>query len=372
MSSAEAPSRRSRLGVKRSRRSNTPATSGTAPERHEIRYLTGGVLAPPSHDASPSDALAFAHTSDDTMAVLLYPEPSAQAIDDLADGWDLHPVLVEDLHHGQQRPKLERYGDVLFIVARSAWYVDTSETVEFAEFHLVLHGDALAIICQDSAWIDGSAVAAGDRLSGDGAHTRGPHLLDNPDLLALGPEAIAYRFLDVLIDGYRPVLDGLAIDKDQIERQVFSGDAAATERIYRLNQEIIDLQQACGALTSVITRLTAGFQKYGIAEDLQSYLGDLTDHLTHVNAEVAELRESLTQILTVNATLVGQRQNEDMKKISGWAAILFAPTLIAAIYGMNFDSMPELHWAFGYPLALGSMVAFAVVLYTVFKWKKWM
>ncbi|HCS60851.1 MAG TPA: hypothetical protein DIW46_05540 [Microbacterium sp.] len=151
-----------------------------------------------------------------------------------------------------------------------------------------------------------------------------------------------------------------------------SGDAAVAERIYRLSQELIDMQQAVSSLREVVNALQEGFDKYNIPEQLQTYLDDVSDHLTRANSRSSDLRESLSQILNVNATLVAQRQNEDMKKISGWAAILFAPTLIGAIYGMNFDVMPELHWTFGYPMAIGAMVAFAALLYVIFKRSKWM
>lgn len=168
-------------------------------------------------------------------------------------------------------------------------------------------------------------------------------MLENTELMRLGPESMAYQLLDAIVDRYFPVLDGLQTDKDQIERQVFSGDATAAERIYRLSQEVIDLLQASTALAKVVSRLQGGAEKYAIAPELQTYLQDVSDHLSRVVTEATELRESLSQILNVNATLVAQRQNEDMKKISGWAAILFAPTLVGAIYGMNFDVMPELH-----------------------------
>ncbi|WP_062073195.1 magnesium and cobalt transport protein CorA [Demequina sediminicola] len=337
-----------------------------------IRYVRDGEPERPPRGTTVADALHFSQERPDHLSMLLYGVPDAGEIARLAEVWDLHPVLAEDLLQGNQRPKVERYGDVLFVVARSAWYIDASESVEFAEFHLLLREDAIAVICQDGTWIDGGDVASLEHNNADAVIAHELGLLSEPELLAMGAEAVAYRLLDAIVDGYGPVLAGLATDKDQIERQVFSGDTTAAERIYRLNQEVIDLKQATSALTQVVSALKAGFSKYAIASELQSYLGDLSDHLAHVNSEVSELRESLTQILQVNATLVGQRQNEDMKKISGWAAILFAPTLIAAIYGMNFDSMPELHWGFGYPLALGMMVALAFGLYWVFKRNKWM
>jgi magnesium transporter len=125
-------------------------------------------------------------------------------------------------------------------------------------------------------------------------------------------------------------------------------------------------------MTDVLHSLRAGFGKYEIPDELQTYLQDVSDHLTRASSQAAELRDALSQILSVNSTLVAQRQNEDMKKISGWAAILFAPTLVAAVYGMNFDVMPELHWAFGYPFALALMAGFALALYLIFKRSKWM
>lgn len=332
------------------------------------RYIVDGKLTTAPLDTSIAGALAFSDESPGRIALYLFPAPTADDIAELAEAWDLHPVLVEDLQQAGQRPKLERYGEVLFLVVRSARYVDDIEEVDFSEFHVLVRPHAIAVLCQDGRWIDGSDESA---LPGN-AESADNTLLDNEDLLRLGPEAVVYRLLDAIVDGYAPVLRGLAIDKEQIERQVFSGDAAVTERIYRLSQEVIDLRHATSSLIDVLEALRNGFDRYGIPDALQTYLQDVADHLTLVDARVAELRDALSQILSVNATLVSQRQNEDMKKISGWAAILFAPTLIAAVYGMNFSNMPELHWAFGYPLAVGGMIAFAALLYLTFKLKKWM
>ena len=274
--------------------------------------------------------------------------------------------------HAGQRPKLERYGEVLFLVVRSARYIDESEEVEFSEFHIFVRGRAVAVLCQDHRWIDGTD---GTAVTGERATTpdrRERTLLADQKLLRLGPEAVVYRLLDAIVDAYDPVLRGLGIDREQIERQVFSGDPAAAARIYHLSREAVDLQHATASMSDLVEALRAGLGKYGVPDDLRVYLQDVADHLSRVTVRAADLREALTQILTVNATLVAQRQNEDMKKISGWAAILFAPTLIAAIYGMNFDVMPELHWAFGYPVAVALMVAFAAALYLIFKRAKWM
>ena len=229
---------------------------------------------------------------------------------------------------------------------------------------------AIVILCQDNQWIDGTSPSN----FGDANHIdpRIRTLLGDAELLRLGPRAVAYAMIDAIVDGFSPVLGGIAIDQEQIERQVFSGDAAVAERIYNLSQEIIDMQHTTSSVIEVVQRLNKDFIRSGMPEELRAYLDDVADHLTRDNTRVTEYRESLSQILSVNATLVAQRQNEDMKKISGWAAIIFAPTLISSIYGMNFDLMPELHWAFGYPMALIAMIGFTVLLYWIFKRSNWM
>lgn len=360
-----------RLDLLRRRSSSKKATEPhTAP--HLTRYFTDGRVSRPPEGATIADGLAFAESAPNRMTTFFYPAPTAESITELAEAWELHPVLVEDLLHAHQRPKLERYGDVLFLVVRSARYIDEAEEVDFAEFHFLVRPDAVAVLCQDKRWIDGTDGMRfnEDQLTSPDRHER--LLLTDEKLLRLGPEAVVYSLLDAIVDGYAPVLQGLAIDKEQIERQVFSGDAAVAERIYRLSQEVIDMQHATSSLTEVLKALGGGFGKYEIPDELQTYLQDVSDHLTRAHTLVTEYRDALSQILNVNATLVTQRQNEDMKKISGWAAILFAPTLIAAVYGMNFDDMPELHWAFGYPMAVTAMVGFGALLYVIFKRRKWM
>ena len=291
------------------------------------------------------------------MAVLAYDRPTVAETEELGELMDLHPVLLEDLLHGHQRPKLERYDDTLFAVLRAAVYQDDAEDIVVAELHVVVRGAWVVVIRHgepgDQDWdFDG--------------------FRQQTDLLRFGPEAILYTVIDRIIDGYFHVLDGVSVDVEQIERQVFSGDAAAPQRIYRLSREVVDLQHATGPLVGVIDALRSGFQKHGTTDELQTYLQDAADHLVRVNSRVSEIRDVLGQILTVNATLVGQRQNEVTKAISAWAAILFTPTLVGAVYGMNFDRMPELHWAYGYPLALIAMLVLGVGLYVVFKLKRWL
>lgn len=304
-----------RNGFRRApRAAETPAGS-----TRMTRYVTDGRASIPDPDTTVAEGLEFAAGGAGRMAMFLYAAPTPEEIAELASAWDLHPVLVEDLVHAGQRPKLERYGDVMFLVIRSAHYVDETEEVDFAEFHVLARPGAVAVLCQDGRWIDGSDGVALLEAS----HLE-KALLRDEELLRLGPEAVVYRLIDAIVDGYPPVLQGVAIDKEQIERQVFSGERSVTERIYRLNLEVIEMQQTTTALEEVIDSLRAGFRKYGVDEHLQTYLQDVSDHLARANSRVAEYRSALSQILEVNATLVAQRQNEDMKKISGWANLTYS------------------------------------------------
>jgi len=311
------------------------------------------------------------HEHDGAMAWIGLYRPTQEELTSLAGEFDLHELAIEDAVLAHQRPKLERYGDTLFVVLRAARYVDENESVEFGELHLFI-GPGFVITVRHSEAPDLGAVRR--RLEGD------------PELLALGPEAVLYAILDRVVDGYAPVVAGLENDIDEIETQVFSGDPAVSRRIYELSQEVADFQRAVTPLQAILGGLNGGFQKYRVDEELQRYLRDVADHLTQVSERVEGFRVALRDILTVNATLVGQRQNEEMrslteasyaqseevKKVSSWAAILFAPTLIGGIYGMNFDHMPELGWTYGYPYALALMVLVSLMLYLAFKRRGWL
>jgi hypothetical protein len=246
------------------RRANRAADLPTGSTRL-TRYVSDGRASIPDPAASVADGLAFARAREGRMAMFLYAAPTPEEIAELASAWELHPVLVEDLLHAGQRPKLERYGEVMFLVIRSAHYIDETEEVDFAEFHVLVMPGAVAVLCQDGRWIDGSD---GIDLLDASRHERA--LLSDEQLLRLGPEAVVYRLIDAIVDGYPPVLQGVAIDKEQIERQVFSGERSVTERIYRLNLEVIEMQQTTTALDEVIDSLRAGFRKYGAPADVSA------------------------------------------------------------------------------------------------------
>lgn len=306
-----------------------------------------------------------------TMAWIGLFRPSPAQLWEAAEQFGLHELAVEDAIVAHQRPKLERYGKTLFVVLRPARYLDEAEEVDFGEIHVFV-GPEFVLTVRHSQAPDLAVVRS--RLEAD------------PDLLALGPEAVLYAILDAVVDGYAPVIAGLLHDIDEIETEVFRGDPRVSRRIYELSREVVDFQRATRPLLTIMNGLQAGFQKYRTDEELQRYLRDVADHATTVAERVNGFRQALGDILTVNATLVSQAQNEEMKmlaeaghaqnneikKISSWAAILFAPTLIGTVYGMNFDHMAELDWRFGYPFALALMALVCIGLYLVFKRRNWL
>ena len=297
--------------------------------------------------------------------------PTAAEVAPVAAEFGVHPLAVEDAVTAHQRPKLERYGDVLFAVLRPARYLDDEERVEFGEVH-VISGRDFVVTVRHAESPDLGRVRR--RLEAD------------PELLALGPEAVLYAVLDQVVDDYEPVIAGLENDIDEIEDQVFSGDPEVSRRIYELLREVVEFQRATQPLLGIYRYLAGGFEKYGVHLELQRSLRDVNDHAVRVVERADGFRVLLQNILTVNATLVAQRQNEDtqrlteaslsqgeqVKRISSYAAILFAPTLVAAVYGMNFRYMPELEWRLGYPLSLLAMVAVAAALYVAFKRRDWL
>ncbi len=314
----------------------------------------------------PQSVLQTSECMEETggMAWLGLYRPSQEDMKDIAVEFGLHPLAVEDAVTAHQRPKLERYDSTLFTVLRPARYIDSTETVEFGELHIFTGPDFVVTIRHAET----QGVAAVRK-----------RLEDNPELLSMGPEAVLYALLDKVVDDYSPVVAGLENDIDEIEDQLFAGDSTVSRRIYELTREVIQFQRAIQPLPDMMEVLERGFTKYQVNVELQRNLRDVRDHVASVIARVNSFREILQNALTLDGTLTANRmnevtlaQNEQVKKISGWAAIFFAPSIVAGIYGMNFREMPELEWAFGYPLAVCMMVALAALLYLIFKKKGWM
>ena len=337
----------------------------SVPER--ALYVAGHRVADPQSIEETSARLADA----DTIAWIDLVCPDEDELRNLADHFPLHELAVEDALKGHQRAKLERYGTTLFVVLRPARYIDETEKVEFGEIHIFI-GTNFAITIQQTHWSDLSPVR--QRLDADST------------LLARGVETVLYAILDHVVDGYGPVVTGVERDIDEIEDQIFDEGHEISQRIYELAREVLAFQRATSPLVKMLEALERGFDKYNVDVELHRALGDVLDHVIRVVEQVDTFRTLLQNALTANATLVAQRenvemrslteasiaQNDDMKRISSWAAIIVTPTLIGSIYGMNFDRMPELHWHYGYPASLAVMLAMAMGLFLVFKRKRWL
>lgn len=297
--------------------------------------------------------------------------PDETELREIEAEFGLHPLALEDALNGHQRPKLDRYDDALFTVLRPARYVDSTEELEFGEVH-VFTGPDFVVTVRHAESPDLGRVRR--RLEAD------------PELLARGPMAVLYGIVDEVVDQYEPVVAGLENDIDEIEDQLFANDSTVARRIFGLTREVVDFQRAVGPLIPILERLQGDAQSFGIDLEIKRAFRDVHDHAIRIVERSASFRTILENALMLHSTLVTQRQNdamaemtefsltqnEQVKKVSGWAAILFAPTLVGTIYGMNFDHMPELHWTFGYPMALGLMAATSVTLYAVFKRKGWL
>jgi magnesium transporter len=296
--------------------------------------------------------------------------PDAEELRSVADEFDLNHLAVDDALAGHQRAKLEHYGDTLFLVLRPARYLDHLEQVEFGEIHVFRGADFVVTVRRAE--------------SPDLARVR--HRMESqPAFLALGPDAVLYAILDQVVDEYEPVVAGLENDVDEIEDDLFAADPGVSRRIYELSRQVIMFQRATAPLIGILQSLMAEGQDHQPLPELQDHYRDVLDHVLRLSERIAAFRALLQNALAVNAALVAQRQNDEMrlltessiaqneqvKRISSWAAILFAPTLIGTIYGMNFRSMPELDWVFGYPMALGLMIGMGVALYWTFKRNKW-
>jgi magnesium transporter len=320
------------------------------------------------------------HSLDETYEVMrerggmawigLY-RPEIEEVESVAAEFRLHELAIEDALRGHQRSKLENYGSTLFTVLRPARYLDDTEKVEFGELHVFVGADFLVSVRHAESL---ELARVRQRMEAD------------PELLAMGPPAAMYAILDEVVDAYGPVVAGLENDIDEIEDQIFNGDPNVSRRIYELSREVTEFQRATHPLEEVVASLEKGMPNFQVNVELQRKQRDVRDHVIRVVERVDSFRILLQNALSVNATLVAQRQNEEMrrlsessleqneeiKRISSWAAIIFAPTLIGTVYGMNFEHMPELEWAYGYPFSLGLMVATGGVLYAVFKWMKWL
>jgi magnesium transporter len=284
-------------------------------------------------------------------------EPTEDEFDSLKREFNLHPLAVEDAIHAHQRPKLEVYDDMVFLVLKTARYVDPTEVIQLGELLVFLGDDYVITVRHGEA---SSLAPVREALEGDPEHMR------------KGPGAVLHAILDRVVDDYQPAIEGLENDIEEVEEQLFTGERTnPTERIYRLQREVLQFRKATAPLVDPIAKLAAGHYEL-IHPEIRDYFRDVNDHLIRARDQLDAMRDLLSGSLQANLAQVGVRQNEDMRRISAWVAIIAVPTAIAGIYGMNFEHMPELKWELGYPGAVLAMLVICSVLYRYFKRVGWL
>ncbi|GAB2590360.1 magnesium and cobalt transport protein CorA [Streptomyces capparidis] len=294
-------------------------------------------------------------------------EPTQEEFSGIAELFGLHPLAVEDAVHAHQRPKLERYDDVLFTVFKTVRYVDhteltaTSEVVDTGEI-MVFTGPDFVITVRHGG--HGSLRALRHRLECD------------HELLAKGPSAVLHAIADRVVDDYLAVAEAVQDDIDEVEFEVFSGGpggrrGADAGRIYQLKREVLEFKRAVSPLLRPMQQLSERPMRL-VDPEIQKYFRDVADHLARVNEHVTAFDDLLNSILQANLAQVTVTQNEDMRKISAWVAIIAVPTMVCGIYGMNFDHMPELRWRYGYPMVLALTATVCCAIHRGFRRNGWL
>lgn len=283
--------------------------------------------------------------------------PSSDELDEVAKEFDLHPLAVEDALHAHQRPKLEHYDNMLFLVLKTLWYVDAEDAVETGEINLFIGSDYIV------------SVRHGEGMELRSTRT---HLEERAAILQHGPTAVVYKVCDTVVDGFVQVAKALEIDVDEVEASVFSPERTNDSvRIYTLKREIAEVRRAVLPLRDPLRRAAGGVVE-GLSEAAAPYFRDVLDHQAVVTEMIDTLDSLLSTAFDAHLARVSVQQNEDMRKISAGVGLVALPTMIAGIYGMNFDHMPELHWLLGYPMAVGLMALSSLGAWIFFKKSGWL
>ena len=316
---------------------------------------------------TPREALRRVHESGGFAWIGLH-EPTEEEFSGIATEFGLHPLAVEDAVHAHQRPKLERYDDTLFTVFKTIHYVEHAELTATSE--VVETGEVMCFTGQD--------FVITVRHGGQGSLRALRHRLqDDTELLAKGPSAVLHAIADQVVDGYLAVADAVQDDIDEVEIEVFSepqGRAHAVRtpaRIYQLKREVLEFKRAVSPLLRPMQLLSERPMRL-VNPDIQKYFRDVADHLARVQEQVIGFDELLNSILQANLAQATVAQNEDMRKITAWAAIIAVPTMVAGVYGMNFQHMPELHWSYGYPAVVCGILAICFAIHRTLKRNGWL
>ncbi|CAL9595334.1 magnesium and cobalt transport protein CorA [Streptomyces sp. Tu 3180] len=310
------------------------------------------------------DAVKRVRESGDGFLWLGLHEPTNQEFAGIAELFDLHPLAVEDAVEAHQRPKLERYGETLFAVLKTVCYVEhdeltaTSEVVDTGEI-MVFVGEDFVITVRHGR--HGSLGPLREELESD------------PEQLVKGPSTVLHAIADHVVDDYLTVIDSVQEDMDQVETDVFAEHGARVDpgRIYQLKRELLELKRAVVPLGRPLEELATRPIRV-VAPEIQAYFRDVSDHLQRAKEQIAAFDELLNSILQAHLAQVTVAQNEDMRKITAWAAIVAVPTMVCGMYGMNFDHMPELHWRYGYGMVIGVISVACLLLHRAFRRSGWL
>ncbi|MFZ4792050.1 MAG: magnesium/cobalt transporter CorA [Candidatus Competibacteraceae bacterium] len=300
---------------------------------------------------------ALLHDPADAFVWLGLREPDEDLMARIQGLFGLHELAAGDAHRAHQRPKVERYGDGLFVALRTAQLRDGQ--VDFGETHLFV-GPRYLISVRHGASSPFTTVRA--------------RCERNPELLRKGPGFVLYAILDFVVDHYFPILDGVEDTVEQLEERFFKGDfsPADTSLLYELKRDLVSLRRAVAPLVEVCNYLVTDVFNGLIPEDIRPYFRDVYDHALRINEAVDTLRETLVMTLQISLSLSATRQNEATKKLAGWGALLAIPTMVFSVYGMNFKAMPELNWSYGYPLVMGSVAVICLALYRFLRKAGWL
>ncbi|WP_122817580.1 magnesium/cobalt transporter CorA [Nocardioides pantholopis] len=323
----------------------------------ESALYRGGARVPGQVDVTQLAEARERATGEGSFVWVGLHEPTPEEMGAVARQFDLHPLAVEDAVNAHQRPKLEHYGDGLFLVLKTLWYVDLEDAVETGEINLFI-GPGYIV-----------TVRHGE---GNGLQSARAYLEGASGVLSQGTSAVVYAVCDLVVDEYQLVAASLEEDVDEVEQSVFSSlRTRDAERIYTLKREIAEVRRAVLPLRLPIQNFAAG-RVEGIHAESQPFFRDVADHLSRVAETIDNLDGLLSSAFDAHTARISVQQNDDMRTISAYAALVVVPTLIAGVYGMNFEHMPELHWTFGYPFALTLMVTSSVALWVLFKRSKWL
>jgi magnesium transporter len=293
-------------------------------------------------------------------------EPSERQLTPIAEAFDLHPLAVEDAVHAHQRPKLDRYDDSLFAVVKTVHYDSSGTSLDASSTEVVETGEVMVFIGRDFV----ITVRHGEH---GGLHAMRKRLECDAERLAMGPSAVMHAIMDRVVDEYLAVSAELQTDIDEAETSVFSGANrfADANRLYMLKREVLSLKRSCEPL-SIPLRMLAERPMRFVNEDVREYFRDVDDHLTQVVEQVAAYDDLLTTLVSANLAQVSVVQNEDMRKITAWVAIISVPTMVCGFYGMNFVHMPETNWVWSYPAVVVIILTACFTLHRMFKRNGWL